>query len=95
MATKPVILVIPFPAGGVTDVVGRAVAAKLTDSRGLVYRYRSTDGSDGLEGDEGTFLLCTFWLAQAYALTGRVERARELGAAYEREVVHRDDLVLL
>jgi alpha,alpha-trehalase len=40
----------------------------LTDERGLVYRYRS---HDGLEGDEGTFLLCTFWLAQALAKTGQ------------------------
>ena len=41
---------------------------------GLVYRYRS---DDGLEGKEGSFLLCTFWLAHALALGGEVERARE------------------
>jgi alpha,alpha-trehalase len=39
-----------------------ATAERLTDERGLVYRYVS---HDGLEGEEGTFLLCTFWLAQA------------------------------
>jgi GH15 family glucan-1,4-alpha-glucosidase len=49
-----------------------AIAARLTDERGLVYRYRS---HDGLDGEEGTFLLCTFWLAQAQALAGEVERA--------------------
>jgi GH15 family glucan-1,4-alpha-glucosidase len=47
-----------------------ATAARLTDERGLVYRYRAPDG---LEGEEGTFLLCTFWLAQAQALAGEVE----------------------
>jgi catechol 2,3-dioxygenase-like lactoylglutathione lyase family enzyme len=40
-----------------------ATEERLTDERGLVYRYRS---HDGLEGEEGTFLLCTFWLAQPW-----------------------------
>ena len=48
--------------------------ARLTDARGLVYRYRTLDG---LDGEEGTFLLCTFWLAQALARAGRPDRARE------------------
>ncbi|MGZ4662308.1 MAG: glycoside hydrolase family 15 protein [Arthrobacter sp.] len=52
-----------------------AIDQRLTDSRGLVYRYR---GADGLSGEEGTFLLCTFWLAQALALAGRTQRAREV-----------------
>ena len=50
-----------------------AIAARLTDPHGLVYRYRS---SDGLSGQEGSFLLCTFWLAQAQALAGQLDRAR-------------------
>ena len=52
-----------------------AIEAGLTDERGLVYRYRTTEGVDGLAGEEGTFLLCTFWLAQALAMAGEVERA--------------------
>ena len=52
-----------------------AIADRLTDDRGLVYRYRTEEGVDGLAGDEGTFLLCTFWLAQALALAGQVDRA--------------------
>jgi GH15 family glucan-1,4-alpha-glucosidase len=40
----------------------------------LVFRYKS---HDGLEGEEGTFLLCTFWLAQAQALSGEVAEARK------------------
>jgi GH15 family glucan-1,4-alpha-glucosidase len=53
-----------------------AIADRLTDSRGLVYRYRTEGGVDGLAGEEGTFLLCTFWLAQALAMSGQVGRAR-------------------
>ena len=45
-----------------------AIEERLTDERGLVYRYLA---DDGLEGDEGTFLLCTFWLAQALAQNRR------------------------
>lgn len=52
-----------------------AVEARLTDARGLVYRYRS---ADGFPGEEGSFLLCTFWLSHALALAGRTARAREV-----------------
>jgi hypothetical protein len=41
--------------------------------RGLVYRYRR---SDGLEGGEGTFAICTFWMVDNLALQGRVGEAR-------------------
>ena len=63
-----------------------ATAARLTDKSGLVYRYRS---DDGLEGEEGTFLLCTFWLAQAQALAGELDQARatfEAAAAFVNDV---------
>jgi len=53
-----------------------AIADRLTDERGLVYRYRTEEGVDGLAGGEGCFLLCTFWLAQALAQAGALERAR-------------------
>jgi len=66
-----------------------AIAEKLTDEHGLVYRYRA---SDGLAGEEGTFLLCTFWLAQAQALAGEVERAR---ATFERAIAYANDVGLL
>ncbi|MDZ7733143.1 MAG: glycoside hydrolase family 15 protein [Acidimicrobiia bacterium] len=52
-----------------------AIAAKLTDEQGLVYRYLT---GDEMDGKEGTFALCTFWLAHCWALLGEVERAREL-----------------
>ncbi|MFN2568402.1 MAG: glycoside hydrolase family 15 protein [Candidatus Dormibacteria bacterium] len=66
-----------------------AIAERLTDERGLVYRYLS---HDGLEGEEGTFLLCTFWLAQALALAGEGERAR---ATMGRAVAFANDVGLL
>ncbi|WP_433380731.1 glycoside hydrolase family 15 protein [Actinoplanes sp. CA-142083] len=69
-----------------------AIATRLTDSRGLVYRYRAESGVDGVAGGEGTFLLCTFWLAQALAMAGRVAEAREV---FERAASYANDVGLL
>jgi len=69
-----------------------ATEKHLTDDRGLVYRYRTEGGVDGLAGEEGTFLLCTFWLAQALALSGQVERAT---AVFERAAAFVTDVGLL
>ena len=66
-----------------------ATEEHLTDERGLVYRYRS---HDGLEGDEGTFLLCTFWLAQALAQAGQPAQARTV---FERAAAFVNDVGLL
>ena len=66
-----------------------ATEERLTDERGLVYRYRS---HDGLDGDEGTFLLCTFWLAQALAKAGQADRARTV---FERAAAFVNDVGLL
>ena len=66
-----------------------ATEDRLTDEKGLVYRYRS---HDGLEGREGTFLLCTFWLAQALAGAGQTARAR---AVFERAAAFVNDVGLL
>ena len=60
-----------------------AIAERLTDERGLVYRFDARGGADGLEGREGTFVLCTFWLAQALALAGQPARARHV---FERAI---------
>jgi GH15 family glucan-1,4-alpha-glucosidase len=45
---------------------------------GLLLRYRTSSGVDGLEGDEHPFLACSFWLVSAYALGGRVDDATAL-----------------
>jgi alpha,alpha-trehalase len=66
-----------------------ATEERLTDKRGLVYRYRS---HDGLEGEEGSFLLCTFWLAQALAAAGQPARARTV---FERAIAFVNDVGLL
>jgi GH15 family glucan-1,4-alpha-glucosidase len=66
-----------------------ATEERLTDERGLVYRYLS---HDGLEGKEGTFLLCTFWLAQALAKAGQAARAR---IVFERALAFVNDVGLL
>ncbi len=69
-----------------------AVEKHLTDSRGLLLRYRTDTGIDGLDGEEGSFLLCTFWLAQVSALAGRTEHAREV---FERATSYANDVGLL
>ncbi|HEX6683593.1 MAG TPA: glycoside hydrolase family 15 protein [Candidatus Limnocylindrales bacterium] len=69
-----------------------AVAERLTDEQGLVYRYRAEAGVDGLAGAEGTFLLCTFWLAHALALAGKLDRATEV---FERAIRYVNDVGLL
>jgi GH15 family glucan-1,4-alpha-glucosidase len=69
-----------------------AVEEHLTDERGLVYRYLVEETDDGLRGREGSFLLCTFWLAQALAVAGEPARAR---VAFERAIAFANDVGLL
>src|SRR5262249_4628179 len=69
-----------------------ATERRLTDDNGLVYRYRTEGGVDGLAGEEGTFLLCTFWLAQALAMADQLDRAR---AVFARAVAYVNDVGLL
>ncbi|RKG80783.1 glycoside hydrolase family 15 protein [Corallococcus exercitus] len=45
---------------------------------GLVLRYRTEASVDGLSGEEGAFLACSFWLANTYHMLGRTEDARKL-----------------
>lgn len=45
-------------------------------SNGLVYRYNLKETSDGLDGEEGTFNMCTFWLVEALTRAGRTNPAK-------------------
>ena len=58
---------------------------------GFLLRYDTHTSDDGLPGGEGAFLACSFWLADAYVLLGRVEEARQL---FERLLELRNDLGL-
>jgi GH15 family glucan-1,4-alpha-glucosidase len=72
-----------------------AVRRELSTADGLVRRYPTIGegtGVDGLKGDEGTFVLCSFWLVDALALTDRLEEAHAL---FERLLALRNDLGLL
>lgn len=59
---------------------------------GFVLRYDTRGINDGLPPGEGVFLPCSFWLADAYALAGRVDEAKAL---FERLLELRSDLGLL
>lgn len=59
---------------------------------GFVLRYDTRTSDDGLPAGEGAFLACSFWLADAYVLLGRVDEARRL---FERLLAIRTDLGLL
>jgi GH15 family glucan-1,4-alpha-glucosidase len=69
-----------------------AIADQLTTPTGLVLRYRTEENVDGLPGDEGAFLACSFWLVEALYLIGQTDRAREL---FEHLLSLRNDLGLL
>jgi len=59
---------------------------------GFVSRYSTAETDDGLAGDEGQFLACSFWLVSALAINGRLADARAL---FERLVGLANDLGLL
>jgi alpha,alpha-trehalase len=69
-----------------------AVAERLGAGDGLLYRYLPDRSPDGLPGEEGAFVLCSFWLVDNMAWQGRVEEATEL---YERLCTRTNQLGLL
>ncbi len=74
-------------------VLGTIAAVERTLLRdGFVLRYSTETGTDGLPGSEGAFLACSFWLADNYAFTGRLDQARAL---FERLLGLRNHLGLL
>jgi len=76
----------PRIAGTVTAIERELV------SDGLVLRYRTESGADGLPAGEGVFLACSFWLADVYQMQGRIAEANAL---LDRLLALRNDLGLL
>ncbi len=58
------------------DAINRSPKHGGLVSDGLVYRYDSETGEDGLHGKEGTFNMCSFWLVEALTRAGRVNRTK-------------------
>ncbi|MFD7954291.1 glycoside hydrolase family 15 protein [Streptomyces ardesiacus] len=72
-----------------------AIQRELSTPDGFILRYPTEgedEGVDGLPGEEGAFLACSFWMADDLAMIGRVDEARKL---FERLLALRNDLGLL
>jgi len=70
----PLMGLLPFDDPRVQGTIDATIKRLMTKD-GLVYRYQ---GEDGLPGKEGAFTLCSFWLVNALALSGREEEAEKL-----------------
>lgn len=81
-----------LPAGDprIAATVRRIEETLLVD--GLVRRYDTAQGDDGLDGGEGVFIACSFWLVDVYVLMGRLEQAHRL---FERLLSLCNDVGLL
>ncbi|HEY7004486.1 MAG TPA: glycoside hydrolase family 15 protein [Gaiellaceae bacterium] len=60
-------------------------------SDSLVYRYNIEASPDGLQGEEGTFSICSFWYVEALARAGRLDEAR---LAFEKMLTYANHLGL-
>jgi GH15 family glucan-1,4-alpha-glucosidase len=74
---------LPYDDGRVQGTIDQTLQGLTTN--GLVYRYHA---EDGLEGEEGAFGLCTFWLVDALALSGRLDEAWEIFEGIARRANH-------
>jgi GH15 family glucan-1,4-alpha-glucosidase len=77
-----------------TDERVRATVLAIADElqeNGFVRRYKVEETDDGLEGTEGTFLICSFWLVSALSEIGEADRAASL---CERLLAHSSPLGL-
>jgi len=72
----PLVRFLPADDPRIRDTV-LAIADELTED-GLVLRYRTGETDDGLNGEEGSFTICSFWLVSALVEIGELDRARQL-----------------
>ena len=84
----PLVRFLPPEDPRIRATMNRTIEELSTD--GLVHRYRGLD--DGLPGDEGAFVICSFWLVDNLAMAGELERAREL---FERLCAFTNEVGLL
>jgi len=62
-----------------------AVSDRLSAGDGLLYRYLHEESSDGIAGNEGAFLLCSFWLVDNLAMQNRLDEAQSTSPARRRD----------
>ena len=86
----PLVGFLPANDARVVNTVA-AIRDQLSDD-GLLHRYDASAFDDGVGGHEGTFLMCTFWLADVLLMQGHVDEAR---AIFDRLVGLRNDVGLL
>ncbi|MBY5161382.1 glycoside hydrolase family 15 protein [Salsipaludibacter albus] len=79
----------PDEDGSILPATVDRVLEELSAAEGLVHRYRV---DDGIDHDEGAFVICSFWLVSALAAVGEVERAHERFTAI---LDHANDVGLL
>jgi GH15 family glucan-1,4-alpha-glucosidase len=78
------------------DAINRPPSQGGLVSNGLVNRYNVTVVDDGIEGDEGAFNICTFWLVEALTRAGKLDRTRldEARLVFEQMLGHANHLRL-
>ena len=72
----PMVGLLPFDDEHIQGTI-ETIRERLVGDDGLDHRY---EGPDGLPGDEGAFLWCSFWLVDALALSGRIDEAEDVFA---------------
>ena len=82
---------LPYNDPHILGTVAR-IEKTLIDDAGFLHRYPAGTGVDGITGREYPFLLCSFWLIEQYAHSGRLEEAR---AMMDRVCATSSDLGLL
>jgi GH15 family glucan-1,4-alpha-glucosidase len=87
----PLVGFLPVTDARVSGTIA-AIERRLLHESGLVMRYQSDSGVDGLPPGEGAFLACSFWLVENYILQRRFDEAHAL---FERLLGMRNDLGLL